>query len=104
MDEEGEVDGKFPKNDNLLAFLGRKINTCPCENLTNAIKSFDKHTDVVKARDLLYRRVSDSAERRIKHRKAEEIFKGLYDLMQISHRKIIQPLLLSILIIFRLLI
>ena len=82
MDEDGKVDGKVPIYDDLLAFLWCKMNTCPCETLINVVKSFYKHTDVVKARDLFFRRVPDSAERRIKHRKAEDILKGLYDLMQ----------------------
>ena len=81
-DEDGKVNGKFPIFDDLLAFMWCKINVCPCETLLNTVKSFYKVCDITKARDTFDRRVPDDTGRRIKRRKAEDMLKQLYELMQ----------------------
>ena len=82
MEDDGKVGGKIPILDDILAFMWCKMNTCPCETLLNVVKTFYKVADVVKARDTYFRRLPDTSGRRVKHRKAEDILKGLYDLMQ----------------------
>ena len=48
----------------------------------NVLKTFYKDDVNVKARDLLFRKLPDTSFRKIKHRKTEDILKGMYDLMQ----------------------
>ena len=81
-DEDGKIKGKFPVFNDLLAFLWTKMNVSPRDTLLDALKTFYKADDIVKARDLLFRKLPDSNFRKIKHRKTEGILKGMYDLMQ----------------------
>ena len=48
------------------------------------MKTFYNHADIVKSRDLLFARVpeNENDSRRVKHRKTEEILRGMYDIMQ----------------------
>ena len=81
-DEEGKLNGKFPIFDDLLAFLWSEMNVAPKDTLLDVLKSFYKSDDIAKSRDLLFSKVPDNSSRRVKHRKPEDILKGLYDLMQ----------------------
>ena len=47
-----------------------------------AVMSLYKVIDMVKSRDLLLRRLTDSAERSMKHRKVEDTLRGIYDILQ----------------------
>ena len=78
-DKDGKIKGKFPVFNDLLAFLWSKMNVSPRDTLLNVLKTFYKDDDIVKARDLLFRTLPDTSFRKIKHRKAENIFKGMYD-------------------------
>ena len=81
-DEDGKINGKFPIFDDLLAFLWSKMNVSPRDTLLNVLKTFYKPDDIAKSRDLLFRKLPDSTTRRVKHRKTEDILKGMYELMQ----------------------
>ena len=82
VDDEGITNGKFPIFDDMLAFIWCKMKISPCDTLLNVVKSYYKAADVVKSRDLLFSKLPDSSERRVKHRKTDEILRGIYDLMQ----------------------
>ena len=81
-DGDGKVNSKFPNFDDMLAFIWCKMKVCPCDTLLNVVKSFYKACDIVKSRDLLFRRLPDSPERRVKHRKVEDILRRVYDIFQ----------------------
>ena len=79
---DGEANGKITIFDDMLAFMWCKIEICPCGTLLNVVKTFYKAPDIAKSRNLLFRRIPDSSERRVKHRKAEDILRGIYELFQ----------------------
>ena len=58
------------------------MNVSPRDTLLGVLKAFYMAHDIVKARDLLFRKLPGSNFRNIKHRKTEGILKGMYDLMQ----------------------
>ena len=81
-DEDGKIEGKYPIFDDLLAFIWCKMRVTPCDTLMGVVETFYKAADVVKSRDLLFRKVPDNSERRVKHRKTDAILRGIYDIMQ----------------------
>ena len=83
-DIDGKINGKYPIFDDALAFLWCKMDTCTKDTLLSVMKTFYNHSDIVKSRDLLFSRVpeNENDSRRVKHRKAEEILRGMYDIMQ----------------------
>lgn len=81
-DSDGKINGKFPIFDDMLTFIWCKMRMSPCDTLIDVVKSFYKAGDIVKSRDLLFRKLPDNSERRVKHRKTDDILRGIYDLMQ----------------------
>ena len=63
-------------------FFWIKMSVSPRDTLLDVLKAFYKANDIVKARDLLFCKLPDRNFRKIKHRKTEDILKGMYDLMQ----------------------
>ena len=81
-DADGKIRGKFSIFDDMLAFLWCKMNVAPKDTLLDVLKSFYKSEEIAKSRDLFFSKVPDNSSRRVKHRKPEDVLKGLYELMQ----------------------
>ena len=62
-DVDSKINRKFPILDDFLAFMRCKIRVSPRDTLLNVVKSFYNAEDIVKSRDLLFRRLPDSDER-----------------------------------------
>ena len=84
VDDPGKVNGKYPIFDNVLAFIFCKISYCPRDTLLSIVQKFYKLETIVKARDVLFEKIplKDGEPRRVKHRKAEEILQGMYNIFQ----------------------
>ena len=54
----------------------------PSDILINVVKAFYEQSEILKFRKLLFSELPDSSEERNKHRKTDEILRGIYDLFQ----------------------
>ena len=82
IDGNGSMVSGTPCFNDILAFMAAKMKVCPRDTLVGIMKSFYRHEDLAKARDILFGRLPETDGRRVKHRKTDEILESMYLALQ----------------------
>ena len=74
---------KPPLLDDLIAFMWCKMQICPRDTLLGVMLKFYDLNSVTQSRDKLFAYIPETdGSRRVKHRKAEETLRSMYELLQ----------------------